>query len=239
MYRSIILQTLNSFAIRSQGSTCTLAVAAAYVPYVVAKLLQMMLLNYTCLNYASLNLRFAYTGMQACIDDTFCPFNHIITRKRYRFACIFFCVMYIKMLLNGIRIVKISYFRKAYWKEKQVCLGKMTGSVRLTNKVVSISPHDFIVRVNTNRCTSGGHRLKDIKCSVPLGLFSGGVRRVEVPAAYCYVCDKYYILDEDYRMLKKKGVVLCHIDEKEELVKDYDYDDCDFELNKESLLHKI
>lgn len=62
---------------------------------------------------------------------------------------------------------------------------------------------------------------------------------VEVPAAYCYVCDKYYILDEDYRMLKKKGVVLCHIDEKEELVKDYDYDDCDFELNKESLLHKI
>ena len=32
-----------------------------------------------------------------------------------------FCVMYIKMLLNGIRIVKISYFRKAYWKEKQVC----------------------------------------------------------------------------------------------------------------------
>ena len=59
--------------------------------------------------------------MQACIDDTFCPFNHIITRKRYRFACIFFCVMYIKMLLNSIRIVKISYFRKAYWKEKQVC----------------------------------------------------------------------------------------------------------------------
>ena len=44
------------------------------------------------------------------------------------------------------------------------------------NKAVSISPHDFIVRVNTNRCTSGGHRLKDIKCSVPLGLFSGGVR---------------------------------------------------------------
>ena len=60
VYRSIILQTLNSFAIRSQDSTCTLAVAAAYVPYVVAKLLQMMLLNYACLNYASLNLRFAY-----------------------------------------------------------------------------------------------------------------------------------------------------------------------------------
>ena len=58
VYRSIILQTLNSFAIRSQGNTCTLAVAAAYVPYVVAKLLQMMLLN-----YASLNLRFAYAGM--------------------------------------------------------------------------------------------------------------------------------------------------------------------------------
>ena len=71
VYRSIILQTLNCFAIRSQGSTCALAVAAAYVPYVVAKLLQIMLLNYTCLNYASPNLRFAYTGMQACIDDTF------------------------------------------------------------------------------------------------------------------------------------------------------------------------
>ena len=81
VYRSIILQTLNSSAIRSQGSTCALAVAAAYVPYVVAKLLQMMLLNYTCLNYASPNLRFTYTGMQACIDDTFWPFNHIIIYK--------------------------------------------------------------------------------------------------------------------------------------------------------------
>lgn len=75
-------------------------------------------------------------------------------------------------------------------------------------KITEYIIYDFIVRVNTNRCTSGGHRLKDIKCSVPLGLFSGGVRRVEVPAAYCYVCDKYYILDEDYEMLKKKGVVL-------------------------------
>jgi hypothetical protein len=37
-----------------QGSAWTLAVAAAYVPYVVAKLLQMMLLN-----YASLKLCFA------------------------------------------------------------------------------------------------------------------------------------------------------------------------------------
>ena len=34
-YQGIILQTLNSFAIRSHGSTWTLAVAAAYVPYVV------------------------------------------------------------------------------------------------------------------------------------------------------------------------------------------------------------
>ena len=71
---------------------------------------------------ATLRIKESVSYMQACIDDTFCPFNHIITRKRYRFACIFFlCVMYIKMLLNGIRIVKISYFRKAYWKEKQVC----------------------------------------------------------------------------------------------------------------------
>ena len=53
-YQGIILQTLNSSAIRSQGNTCTPAVAAAYVPYVVAKLLQMMLLN-----YASLKLCFA------------------------------------------------------------------------------------------------------------------------------------------------------------------------------------
>ena len=30
------------------------------------------------LNYASPNLRFAYTGMQACIDDTFGPINYII-----------------------------------------------------------------------------------------------------------------------------------------------------------------
>ena len=144
--------------------------------------------------------------------------------------------------------------------EQHVCLGKMTGSVRLTNKVlackgkiypcnikqclrckkyfisprdfysnsslpdnytyiepankvVSISPHDFIVRVNTNRCTSSGHRLKDIKCSVPLGLFSGGVRRVEVPAAYCYVCDKYYILESavDFEILSREEIC-SHLD---------------------------
>ena len=104
VYRSIILQTLNSFAIRSQGNTCTPAVAAAYVPYVVAKLLQMMLHNYashsrnlttprnpliSCvpaancyfLGVVQVTLRYTSNCMQACIDDTFCPFNHIIIYK--------------------------------------------------------------------------------------------------------------------------------------------------------------
>ena len=84
VYRSIILQTLNSFAIRSQGSTCTLAVAAAYVPYVVAKLLQMMLLNYAShsRNLTTprnpLMLQFAYANCnRICLFKIACSDRHI------------------------------------------------------------------------------------------------------------------------------------------------------------------
>lgn len=51
----------------------------------------------------------------------FAPLIILLHEKDIGSPVSFFCVMYIKMLLNGIRIVKISCFRKAYWKEKQVC----------------------------------------------------------------------------------------------------------------------
>ena len=75
VYRSIILQTLNSFAIRSQGSTCALAVAAAYVPYVVAKLLQMMLLNYAS---HSRNLTTPRNPLICCIWAANCYFLGVV-----------------------------------------------------------------------------------------------------------------------------------------------------------------
>ena len=70
-YQGIILQTLNSFAIRSQGSTCALAAAAAYVPYVVAKLLQMMLLNYAS---HSRNLTTPRNPLISCVPAANCYF---------------------------------------------------------------------------------------------------------------------------------------------------------------------
>lgn len=106
------------------------------------------------------------------------------------------------------------------------------------NEIKQISPKDFMIKVNLFKCVYGKHKLKDIKCSVPISPFSGGATRVEIPALYCYVCKQYYILEADFSRLKRMGKILCNIVDREH-VRSLEYTHNEYNLNEESLLHMM
>lgn len=71
-----------------------------------------------------------------------------------------------------------------------------------------------IVLSDTRKCTESGHPVIDTKAKLRIALFSGNIFEYEVPAAYCAACDTFYILKNDYKAAKKRGVILCQIEDK-------------------------
>ncbi len=76
---------------------------------------------------------------------------------------------------------------------------------------------DFIVRTSGYYCTNRNHQLQRIKAMVNI-MSNGSVREVSTDAAYCPDCNKYYILESDYYLLKRQGHICCKVVELEELV---------------------
>ena len=82
-----------------------------------------------------------------------------------------------------------------------------------------ISPTQFITRVTVFKCTSGKHKVIDVRCSIKVMNQSGDVYNCMVLGAYCKECDRYFILEEDYRKLKEKGILMCKVVEQDFWVK--------------------
>ncbi len=82
-----------------------------------------------------------------------------------------------------------------------------------------ISPTQFITRVTVFKCTSGKHKVIDVRCSIKVMNQSGDVYNCMVPGAYCKECDRYFILEEDYRKLKEKGILMCKVVEQDFWIK--------------------
>lgn len=98
-----------------------------------------------------------------------------------------------------------------------------------------ISPKDFLTRVNIFRCTNENHELIDITGGIRILDKTDHLAIVEFPAAYCKDCDKYYILESEYKKLKSKGIIVCKVVEREfwtNSTKNNPYN-----LNEESLLY--
>ena len=95
---------------------------------------------------------------------------------------------------------------------------------------------DFLTKVHVFHCTAGGHKLKDIRCRVRVMAKSGQISVYTIPGAYCETCDKYYILEDDYKRLKQKGVLICKVVEKEYWISPKKQN---LNLNEESLLHMM
>lgn len=139
-----------------------------------------------------------------------------------------------KYKILGIEGVEFGYAQENKKVEK-----KVDAPMKSTNPVETkdISPKDFITRVNVFKCTSDNHKLVDIKCRVKVLSESGKVDTYVVPGAYCQTCDRYFMLDTEYKRLKQKGILVCKVVEKEFWLNNGKRND--FNLNEESLLHMM
>lgn len=69
---------------------------------------------------------------------------------------------------------------------------------------------DLIVRSNSFYCNLH-HDMEDMAGVVEVRNGLGQIMEYLIPIVYCRNCNVYYILDETYLELKKKGVIMCQI----------------------------
>lgn len=86
-------------------------------------------------------------------------------------------------------------------------------------EVREISHTQFITRVNVFKCTNAKHKVIDVRCSIDVMNHNGDIYSCKVPGGYCKECDRYFILEEDYRKLKEKGILMCKVVEQDFWVK--------------------
>lgn len=69
---------------------------------------------------------------------------------------------------------------------------------------------DFVVRVSLFRCLHN-HTIEPIQALVNVLLADGSVIQVKVSAGYCHECQCYFILEQDFLQLQRKGKLLCQL----------------------------
>lgn len=103
------------------------------------------------------------------------------------------------------------------------------------NKVIETT--GFLTRTTIKRCSAENHTIEDIKVVVRVLNREYEVTSEIVPAVYCRTCNKYYLLESDYKSLLKKGIILCNVVEESYWTspskKGF------YITNNESLLHKM
>ena len=78
----------------------------------------------------------------------------------------------------------------------------------------NLSFKDTLIRCNTFICTNKSHKIENIKCHVSIMDENGDIESLPVIAGFCSICNLYYLTEDDYSKLKKKGVILCKIRSK-------------------------
>lgn len=69
-----------------------------------------------------------------------------------------------------------------------------------------------IVLNNNRKCTNENHHIQDIQAKLRIALNpSGKIVNYNIPAAYCKICDAYFVLKKDFKRAKEYGVILCPV----------------------------
>lgn len=61
------------------------------------------------------------------------------------------------------------------------------------------------------KCSNNRHTIIDINATLRIGTTNGEVVDFTIPAAYCEMCDTYFVLKKDYQFAKTHGVILCPV----------------------------
>lgn len=74
---------------------------------------------------------------------------------------------------------------------------------------------EFLIRINTFRCNVRKHNIEEIIAVVNVfNKKNNSMEEVEVNAFYCRNCNLYYIYENEYTLLLKKGIPICPIHEE-------------------------
>lgn len=78
-----------------------------------------------------------------------------------------------------------------------------------------IAVRDFVIRRSVFQCKGNGHKLHNIIALVKIFNKHFEKEEISVPAGYCPICDRYFIMESTYRAIKQRGKILCRVsDEK-------------------------
>lgn len=85
-----------------------------------------------------------------------------------------------------------------------------------TRQVKIISINNLVIRLDTFACGKN-HTLQDMTGKFQVFKTNGKVDFILAPIAFCKECNRYYILNETVKEIRKKGVILCQMVKKEQL----------------------
>ena len=103
--------------------------------------------------------------------------------------------------------------------------------------VISIPFTSFLVRCNMMKCSSN-HEIESVRAIVEIMSPSGLICEEEIVAGYCKNCEVYFILENDFCLLRKKGVILCQVISYKAYASTNNTDFANIALKPESLLHQ-
>lgn len=100
------------------------------------------------------------------------------------------------------------------WKQYLCTIPHLTGCDE-DNTPSEIQFVDFVVRVNLFNCNYG-HHIEPLNAHVRILHSDGSISTENISAGYCQECNCYFILEPDFLLLQRKGVLLCHLMTEEE-----------------------
>lgn len=94
-------------------------------------------------------------------------------------------------------------------QEIEVAKPKNTTSSKTRNiKEVGITA--IVLSIN-RKCTNNNHKIIDLKATLRIAKANGSIINYTVPAAYCEICNTYFVLKKDYKDAKEHGTILCPV----------------------------
>lgn len=101
---------------------------------------------------------------------------------------------------------------------KRIITGVIPVESTETQEISIIGVADFLVRITNYSCTNREHKLTRIKALVSV-MTHQSIKEMEIDAAFCPECNKYYILEREYLRLKAYGQLCCKVVEFDELIR--------------------
>lgn len=111
---------------------------------------------------------------------------------------------------------------KTFCKDADNCTSYISKEHELQNKKIEQTvikkSHDIsevgitaIVLSDNRKCTNNNHKMIDLNATLRIAQTDGKIINHIIPAAYCEICDTYFVLKSDYKIAKKQGIILCPI----------------------------